>query len=151
MAEWPAQAVVSALHSLGFPWFEHRQETGFSKKKARFSPSKYPQISVTSGTSPVAQMVKRLPTIRETWVQSLGWEDILEREMATHSNALAWRIPWAEKPGRLQSMGSQGVGHDWATFTYKLVRFFELKALIFLHFMGSRIFLLYYTPGRKES
>ena len=57
-------------------------------------------------------MVKRLPTIWETWVQSLGWEDILEREMATHSNALAWRIPWAEKPDRLQSMGSQGVGHD---------------------------------------
>ena len=57
-------------------------------------------------------MVKRLPTTWETRVQSLGWEDLLEKEMATHSSILAWRIPWMEKPGRLQSLGSQGVGHD---------------------------------------
>ena len=62
-------------------------------------------------TSLVAQMVKRLPTMRETWVQSLGREDPLEKEMAPHSSTLAWKIPWAEKPGRLQSMGSQRVGH----------------------------------------
>ena len=55
----------------------------------------------------VAQRVKHLPTIRETWVQSLGQEDPLEKEMATHSSTLAWKIPWTEKPGRLQSMGSQ--------------------------------------------
>ena len=55
----------------------------------------------------VAQMVKRLPTMWETQVQSLGWEDLLEKEMATHSSILAWKIPWMEKPGRLQSMGSQ--------------------------------------------
>ena len=61
---------------------------------------------------PVAQMVKRLPTMREAWVQSLGWEDLLEKEMATHSSILAWKIPWMEEPGRLQSMGSQRVGHD---------------------------------------
>ena len=60
----------------------------------------------------MAQMVKHLPTIQETWVQSLGWEDLLEKEMATHSSILAWKIPWMEKPGRLQSMGSQRVGHD---------------------------------------
>ena len=66
-------------------------------------------------TSLVAQMVKRLPTMRETGVQSLGWEDLLEKEMATHSSILAWRIPWTEEPGRLQSMGSQRVQHDWAT------------------------------------
>ena len=60
----------------------------------------------------VAQMVKRLPAVRETWVQSLGWEDSLEKEMATHSSTLAWKIPWTEEPGRLQSMGSQGVGLD---------------------------------------
>ena len=60
----------------------------------------------------VAQMVKRLPTIWETWVQSLGREDLLEKEMATHSSTLAWKIPWMEEPGRLQSMGSQRVGHD---------------------------------------
>ena len=64
------------------------------------------------GTSLVAQMVKRLPAMRETWVQSLGQEDPLEKEMATHSSTLAWKIPWMDKPGRLQSMGSQRVGHD---------------------------------------
>ena len=57
-------------------------------------------------------MVKRLPTMRETWVQSLGREDPLEKEMATHSSTLAWKISWTEKPGRLESMGSQRVGHD---------------------------------------
>ena len=62
-----------------------------------------------------AQMVKRLPTMWETWVWSLGWEDPLEKEMATHSSTFAWKIPWTEEPGRLQSMGSQRVGHDWAT------------------------------------
>ena len=63
-------------------------------------------------TSLVAQTVKRLPTMRETWVQSLGQEDLLEKEMATHSSTLAWKIPWTEEPGRLQSMGSQRVRHD---------------------------------------
>ena len=60
----------------------------------------------------VAQMVKRLPTMRETQVQSLGWEDPLEKKMAPHSSTLAWKIPWTEEPGRLQSTGSQRVGHD---------------------------------------
>ena len=55
--------------------------------------------------------------MQETQVQSLGWEDILEKGMATHSSILAWRIPWTEEPGGLQSMGSQKVGHDWATNT----------------------------------
>ena len=63
----------------------------------------------------LAQRVKRLPAMRESPVQSPGWEDLLEKEMATHSSFLAWRIPRTEKPGRLQSMGSQRVGHDWAT------------------------------------
>ena len=57
-------------------------------------------------------MVKNLPAMRETWVQSLGWKDSLEKDMATHSSILAGRIPWTEEPGRLQSMGSQRVGHD---------------------------------------
>ena len=60
----------------------------------------------------MAQMVKRLPAVQETWVRSLGWEDPLEKEMATHSSTLAWKIPWTEELGRLQSMGSQRVGHD---------------------------------------
>ena len=55
---------------------------------------------------------------QETEVQSLGWEDLLEKGMATYSSFLAWRIPWTEEPGRLQSMGSQRAGHDWATFTF---------------------------------
>ena len=57
-------------------------------------------------------MVKRLSMMRETQVRSLGWEDPLEKEMAIHSSTIAWKIPWTEEPGRLQSMGSQGVGHD---------------------------------------
>ena len=60
----------------------------------------------------LAQRLKRLPAMRETSVRSLGWEDSLEKEMATHSSILAWRIPWTEEPGGLQSTGSQRVGHD---------------------------------------
>ena len=56
--------------------------------------------------------VKHLPTMRETWVQSLGREDLLEKEMATHFSILAWKIPWTEEPGRLQSVGLQRVGHN---------------------------------------
>ena len=63
----------------------------------------------------VAQMVKNPPAAQEIWVQSLGREDLLEKEMATHSSILAWRIPQTEEPDRLQSMGSQRVGHDWTT------------------------------------
>ena len=63
-------------------------------------------------TSLVAQTVKHLPTVWETWVQSLGREDLLEKEMVTHSSILARKIPWMEKPSRLQSMGWQRVGHD---------------------------------------
>ena len=64
------------------------------------------------GASLVAEMVKRLPAMWETRVQSLGWEDPLQKEMATHSSTLAWKIPWTEEPGRLQSMGSQRVRHN---------------------------------------
>ena len=63
----------------------------------------------------VAQRIKRLPAMQETQARSLGWEDPLEKEMATHSSILAWRIPWTEEPDGLRSMGSQRVGHDWAT------------------------------------
>ena len=64
---------------------------------------------------PLPTMVKHLPTMQETQVQSLGWADLLEKEMATHSSILASKILWTEKPGRLQSIGSQRVGHDRAT------------------------------------
>ena len=60
----------------------------------------------------MAQLVKNLPAMQETCVRSLGQEDPLKKEMATHSTILAWRIPWMEEPGELQSMGSQRVGHD---------------------------------------
>ena len=63
----------------------------------------------------MAQRLKHLPAMRETWVRSLGQEDPLEKEMATHSSILAWRIPWTEEHGGLQSTGSQRVGHNWET------------------------------------
>ena len=78
-----------------------------------------------------SQRVKCLPAMQETWVQSLGWEDPLEKEMATHFGTLGWKIPWAEKPGRLQSVGFQRIKHDWATSFFTLgqllscVRLFE--------------------------
>ena len=65
-----------------------------------------------SWASLVAQLVKNLSAMKETWVRFLGWEDALEKGTATHSSILAWRIPWTEEAGRLQSMGSQRVGHN---------------------------------------
>ena len=69
-------------------------------------------ISVSFLLALVAQTVKRLFTMQETWVQSLGQEDLLEKEMAIHSSTIAWKIPWTEEPGGLQSLRSQRVGHD---------------------------------------
>ena len=65
----------------------------------------------------MAQTVKNSPAMQETWIQSLGREDPLEKKMATHSNILAWRIPWTEEPGGLHSTGLQRVGHDGVTNT----------------------------------
>ena len=76
---------------------------------------------------PLAQSVKSLPAMQETWVWSLGREDALEKKMATHSSILAWRIPWTEEPGGLQSMGSQRVGHDWVTNFH----FFTFPSLVY--------------------
>ena len=94
----------------------------FSKSLIQFSIDGWacvPSLLFTRGqtmvASLVAQMVKHLPAMRETQVWSLGKEDPLEKEMATHSSTLAWKIPWMEEPGRLQSMGSRRVRHDWAT------------------------------------
>ena len=77
--------------------------------------------------SPVAQSVKNLPAVQETQVQSLGWGDPLEKEMATHSSNLAWKISWSEEPGGLQSMGLQRVGHDQVTDTYLLPLVFQIS------------------------
>ena len=96
---------VEVLESGSFgKWFGHEGRTLVNEISA-----------LIKETSLVALRVKRLPATRETWVRSLGWEDPLEKVMATHSSTLAWKIPGTEKPGRLHSMGSQRVGHDWAT------------------------------------
>ena len=71
--------------------------------------------------------------MQETWLQSLSEEDLLEKEMATHSSILTWEIPWMEEPGKLQSMGSQKVGHDWAT---SLTHSLTLHLLIFIFYFG---------------
>ena len=77
----------------------------------------------------VAQTVKNLAVMQETWFWSLGWEDPLEKGMATHSSSLAWKIPWAEEPGRLQSMGSQRVEYDWTTNIFTFLAFNTLANL----------------------
>ena len=69
-------------------------------------------MALTSLEEKVAQMAKNLPAMQETQVQSLGWEDPLEKETATQASILSWRIPWTEEPGRLPSVGSQRVGHN---------------------------------------
>ena len=74
----------------------------------------------------MSQTVKRLPTMRETRVWSLGGEDPLEKEMETHSSILAWKIPWTEEPSRLQAMGSQRVRHDWVT-SYSLTEILKFN------------------------
>ena len=106
----------------------------------------------------MAQTVKHLSTIQETWVRSLGWEDPLEKEMAIHSRTIAWRISWTEEPGGLQSMGSQRVRHNWVTslhFTSKkwnnmcaCVHVCTCKVYIFTHFthMDVRI-----SIGKRQS
>ena len=96
--------------------------------------------------SPVAQRLKRLPAMRETWVRSLGWEDPLEKEMATHSSILAWRIPWTEEPGGLQSSGSQRVGQDRAT---SLFTFFHMPYVFsYPHILTTHpAFPLHHHPG----
>ena len=85
--------------------------------KAKDLKSTFSNYSQLPTASLVAQMVKNLPAVQEIWVWSLGREDHLEKGMATHSSILAWRRPWTEEPGGLQSLGSQRVGHNWVTNT----------------------------------
>ena len=75
-------------------------------------------------------MVKYLPAVWETRIQSLGWEDSLEKSMATHSSILAWRIPWTEEPGKLQSMGFQIVKHDWMTNTFTKTFWYRIHGIM---------------------
>ena len=81
--------------------------------------------SFNQRASLVAQTVKNLPAMQDTWIRPLSWEDPLEKGMATHSSILAWIIPWAEEPGRLQFMGSRRVGHDSATNTFAFTLYFH--------------------------
>ena len=103
-------------------------------------------------------MVKNLPARQETWIQSLGWEDSLEKGMATHFSTLAWRIPWTEEPGGLQSMGSHRVGYDWATdIEYTCIKTDISSSLegntyishCWFFFMFFFFFRIYYREGRK--
>ena len=90
----------------------------------------------------LAQMVKILSAMQETWIRILGWEDPLEEEMATHSSSLAWRIPWTEEPGGLQSMRLQRVRHDWDTNTHMLGErslTYKYLHLIFSNFLAGDV------------
>ena len=94
----------------------------------------------------VVQVVKNLPAVQETWVWSLGWEGLLEKGMATHFSIFAWRIPWTEEPGGLQSVGLQRVGLDWVTNTFTLYMEMMLdKKQIWV------IFLFEFKMGQKAS
>ena len=93
---------------------------GFSKQEYWSGVDPFLLIGL-NWASLVAQMVKHLPIMRETQIQSLGREDPLEKEMATHASTLTWKIPWTEEPGRLQSIGSQRVGHYWLTSLHFLL------------------------------
>ena len=91
------------------------RSSGHTKQKTTKNNKKLDFCSLLLRAPLEAQMVKRLPRWWETWVGSLGQEDPLEKEMATHSSTLAWKIPWMEESGRLQSIGPPRVGHNWVT------------------------------------
>ena len=120
-----AGEVPQSFHSLSRSSFRGRQGNTvrrnpglgiWGEKRAHNSCCRNSALEkVSPRTSLVAQTAKRLPPMQETRVRFLGREDPLDKEMATHSSTLAWKIPWMEDPGRLQSMGSQRVGHDWTT------------------------------------
>ena len=100
----------------------------------------------------MAQTVKRPPAMRETWVRFLGWEDPLEKEMAIHSSTLAWKIPWMEEPDRLQSMGSQRVGHDihLSKLISSFYSFKEPKSQKVLFLRGFRVFFPLAVPCNSQ-
>ena len=104
-------AFVFSLESLQSPILSHCKciEISLSGHVFRVYYDIYPSL--------VAQTVKNLPSVQKTWLWSLGWEDLLENGMATHSSILAWRIIWTEEPGLLQSVGSQRVRHHWGNLT----------------------------------
>ena len=139
-----------------------RRLTIINQKEARFCTRKLTvlKFNMERKASLVAQTVKRVPAMRESWLRFLGREDPLEKEMAIHSSTLAWKIPWAEKPDRLQSMGLQRVGHDWAislSFTFverkqeekvsKSVKFWVWGAGKFIHLVTTELQCSCYVSG----
>ena len=96
----------------------------------------------------VAQKVKNLPVMQETWVQSLGQEDPLEKGMATHSSILAWRIPWTEQSGRLWSMESQRVGHNWSALAHKCSPYISTRQKCLMH--SSSLILSFHRMNSGE-
>ena len=105
-------------HISGSPCLAGRQRFCVSSKEPSIDLWSLSLKSQVKYEAPVAQLVKNLPAMGDTGVRSLGWEDPLEKGMATHSSILAWRIPWRERPGGLPSMGSQRVRHEGATNTF---------------------------------
>ena len=108
---------IAALFIIASTWKQPRcpSTDEWIRKLGYIYTMEYYSAIKKNGASLVAQSLKRLPGMWETWVRSLGREDPLKKEMATHSSILVWRIPWAEESGGLQSTGLQKVGHDWAT------------------------------------
>ena len=103
----PGSSVYGIFQAIVLEWIAIFFSKGSSRPRDRTQVSR-----IVDRCSLVAQTVKNLPAMQETWVRSLGWEDLLEKAMGTYCSILAWRIPWTEEPGRLQSMGLQRVGHD---------------------------------------
>ena len=107
-------AIHSSTIAGKIPWTEEpgRLHVVHGVAKSRTRLSDFTSLHAPRQASLVAQTVKNLPAMQETWVRSLGWEDSLEKGVATHSSILAWRVPWTEEPGGQHSMGSQRVGQD---------------------------------------
>jgi len=152
--EWqptPVEETVG-LQAMELQWVGHNWATStftfipdLLNQKLREEARNLCFINPSWDSSLVAQKVKRLPTMWETRIQSLGREDLLEKEMATHSSTLAWKIPWTEEPSGLQSMGSQRVRHDWATslYFYKNVGTKSPKSYWFLFFQDILLPILF--------
>ena len=123
------ERVCSIRIMLPLLWWCCRADYGIRSGQPLFQFQPFSQY--LAWTSLVTQVVKNLPATQETWVWSLGWEDALEKGMATYPSLLAWRTPWIGQPGRIQSLGSQRVGHDWATntFTFKYLPYLRWKFL----------------------
>ena len=120
-AEEGPQTLQQDLLNLAFKVLNNREEQA-KLEKAKRHQAKHHLLATALQASQVAQRLKRLPAVWKTRVQSLDWEDPLEKEMATRSSILAWRIPWTEKLSRLQSMGLQRVGHDLEIIVLSEVR-----------------------------